>query len=450
MQQNVPVEITKSVQERITRTSIEVNGKHIKLPFFSAIPLSATDLKLLLEEFNPAELMAGNEQGSEVDFLNAVSYRVFEHDTVVREQRKSLSALTLFKTVSAYKYTEQTKLKIIDPATELYRHRYTDYLKQYLTIEDIPPYFKHYLLKMISSDDKFARDADHENFWNSLFTGKENGTLKSAHFLQWHWKRQKGMGADVFIPPVPYVSNKSPELIDRAIEMNHDAQDFIKDGEVCTTFIINMDLFNNKEAINKLTTYLDKTRTRITVFKFFDPTKILEIGFGQYARNNFELFLRVIRSIKEGKPKKVFGVLDGGAFGYALLGAGFDFFTDTVSNYPPYYRPIKGKRSHRGMINAETLSIEKFEGLKQIHAENNILMHDCKICNKYSYADAVRIVDRMTWSEDCRRHGLHMWNRFTQEYFEAVEKGEEKLFFDKIQNSDYAILGTILRNINIR
>lgn len=450
MQQNVPVEITKSIQERITRPSIEVNGKHIKLPCFSVLPLTAKDLKLLLEEFNPADLMDGNEQGSEVDFLNAVSYRIFEHDTVVREQRKSLSALTLFKTVSAYKYTEQTKLKIIDPATELYRHRYTGYLKQYLALEDIPAYFKPYLLQMINSGDKFDKDAAHENFWNSLFTGKENGTLKSAHFLQWHWKRQKSRRADVFIPPVPYVSNKSPDLIDRAIEMNNDAREFIKDGEVCTTFIIDMDLFNNKEAIEKLTNYLDITPARIAVFKFFDPTKILKIGFGQYARNNFELFLKVIKSIKEEEPKRVFGVLNGGAFGYALLGAGFSFFTDTVSNYPPYYFPNKGQKKHRGMINAETLSIEPFEGVKQLHAENNTLMHDCRACNKYKGAGSIGNVDKLTWSEDCRRHGLNMWNRFTQEYFEAVQNGEEKLFFDKIQNSDYAILGTILRNINIQ
>lgn len=250
------------------------------------------------------------------------------------------------------------------------------------------------------------------------------------------------------IPPAPYVSNKSPNLIDRAIEMNHDARDFIKDGEVCTAFTIDMDLFNNRQAIEKVTNYLDQLPTRVTAFKFFDPTKILKIGFGQYAKRNFELFLRVIKSIKEEYPSRVFGVLDGGAFGYALLGAGFDFFTDTVSNYPPYYVLTKGQRNHRGMINAETLSIEKFEGVKHIYAENHILMHECKVCKRYKDTDALGTVDKQAWSEDCRRHGLQMWNKFTQEYFEAVQTEQEKLFFDKIQNSDYAILGTILRNIN--
>ncbi len=448
MQPNTPIEATQlPIQERITRPVIEVNGKHIKLPFFSVIPLSATDLKLVLDVFDPNELMKDNKDGNEVDFLNAVSYRLFEHDNVVREQRKTISQLTLGSTVPTYKYIEQTKLKIIEPATELYRHRYKGYLKQYAALEEIPTYFKDYLTKIVANDE-LDMDIEHENFWNTLFTSKEKGTLKSAHFLRWHWKRQQSRGADVCIPPTPYVSNKSSELINKSIEMNHDARDFIKDGEVCTAFTVDMDLFNNKQAIEKLTNYLDQTPTRITVFKFFDPTKILKIGFGQYARRNFELFLRVIRSIKEEHPNRIFGVLDGGAFGYALLGTGFDFFTDTVSNYPPYYVITKSQRKHRGMINAETLSIEKFEGVKHIFAENHTLMHECKTCKKYKSMENIGIIDKQIWSEDCRRHGLHMWNKFTQEYFEAVQTGQEKLFFDKIQNSDYAILGTILRNIN--
>lgn len=448
MEQKTRIETSQiPIQETIKRDVVEINNKHIKLPFFSVIPLSATDLKLVLDEFDPNVLMKDSADGEEVDFLNAVSYRVFEYDNVVREQKKILNQLTISRSVSTFKYFTQTKLKLIEPSTELYRLRYRGYLKQYSALEEIPTYFKDYLTKLIFND-KLNLDIEHENFWESLFTSKEKGTSKSAHFLRWHWKRQQTRGADLFIPPTPYISIKTPSLINRAMEMNLDARDFIKDGEVSTTFNIDMDLFNNKDAIEKITNYFDQAPTRVTLFKFVDPTKILKIGFGQYARRNFELFLKVINSIKEEQPKRIFGVLDGGAFGYALLGAGFDFFTDTVNNYPPYYITSRGGRKHRGMINAETLSIEKFEGVKNIFTENNILMHDCKICRRYKDLGNIGVVDRQMWSEDCRKHGLHMWNNFTKEYFEGKLSGQEKLFFDKIQNSDYAILGTILRNLN--
>ena len=449
MQQNKYTEVLSQLpdQKAITRPVIEINGKYVKLPFFSAIPQSATDLRLILEEFDPDKLIEDESIG-EVDFLNALSYRLFEHDKIVREQSNRIGQLTLDSKISMFRYVQQTKLKLIDPSTELYRHRYKGYLKPYAALKDLPPYFGEYLKKIISRS-SLDMNSEHENFWNSLFTSKRKGT-KSAHFLRWHWEIQKNRGADIFIPPTPYVSNKFPRLIDRAIEMNYDAHDFIKDEEVSTAFVIDMDLFNDKKAIDKLTNYFDQVPNRITMFKLFEPTKMLRVGFGQYARQNFEFFLRAVLSIKEEQPARVFGLLDGGAFGYSLLGAGFDFFTDTVSNYTPYYVPSKKRATHRGMINAETLSIEKFEGVKNIYAENRVLMHDCKICNKYKGLENIAVVNPKIWSEDCRRHGLHMWNKFTQECFDARRTGQDKLFFDKIQNSDYAVLGTILMNINAK
>ncbi len=439
----------KHIQKLVRTKVFEINNKHIKLPFFSVLPQNATDLRIVLEEFNPDSIIKTMPGEDDVDFLNAVLYRVFEYDNVVREQKSIMGQLTLNHNISTYKYFNQTKLKLIDPATELYRLRYKNYLKQYLSLEEIPDYLRDYLLKLISHDN-LNLDAEHIKFWTDLFTSTEKGTLKSAHFLKWHWKRQKGRGADLFIPPTPYINLKSDMLIDKAIEMNHDAREFISDGEVSTIFNVNLDLFNNKKAIEKMTNYFDQAPTRITLFKFIDAQKILQPGFGQYAKRNFELFLRVIKSIKEEQPGRIFGVLNGGGFGYALLGADFDFFTDSVSNYPPYYFKNVGERTHRGMLNAETLTIEKFEGVKNIFKENNILMHECKICRKYKDLENISGVSRQQWSEDCRRHGLHLWNKFTKEYYEAQATEQERLFFDKIQNSDYAILGTILRNINSR
>jgi hypothetical protein len=417
------------------------------LPFFSVIPQSATDLKIVFEEFDPKQLMIESQNGEEVDFLNAIAYRVFEYDSIVREHTKAVHQITLSNTISTFKYFNQAKLKLIDPATELFRLRYRNYLREYSALEQLPEYFKEYLTKLLLNDDVDLEN-EHNAFWNSLFTTTQQGTLKSAHFSRWQWKLQQSRGADVFIPPVPYVSIKTPSLIDKALEMNLDARDFVKDGEVTTAFVIDVDLFNSKDAIEKITSHLDKAPTKLTLFKFVNPTKILANGFGQYAKKNFELFLRVIKSIKEEQPERIFGVMDGGGFGYALLGAGFDFFTDTVSNYPPYYIPKKGERKHRGMLNAETLSIERFEGVKNMHREHQVLMHDCKICRKYSGVENLEVVDRQVWSEDCRRHAPHMWNGFTREYTEAKATAQEKLFFDKIQNSDYAIIGTIIRKIN--
>lgn len=437
----------ETIKESIVleRKKIELQKKIQRTPFFVPMPNNAVDMDLTCDVLHPNKFLSsdGNE---EVDFIGAIIFRLMEHDDILRNKENQLHQLNLFtdKTVAeGYKYIKQMKFKFIDPSTELYRNRSRPLIEKYLKLDKIPEYLTQHLVEL-SNVDSNNLDMVHEKFWDIIFT--EN---RAAHFIKWHFNQQNDRKADVFIPPVPLINPKNREiLVNKAIEINSDALEIVGES-AASHFIIDVQLFRHREAIQKIAEYISYINTKFNIIKILNSNKIVEKGFGQDARDNFELFLRVIKSIKEENPNRVFGIISEGGFGYSLIGAGFDFFVDTVNNYSQNFIRPRGKRStYRQILNPETLALEPIEGVKNMLKDNGTFLGSNPIIKKYRGRSLIE-VDPKIWSEDCRKHGILTWNELTKIAVRSINDGEDTLYFDKIQNSDYAILGNIVRKINL-
>lgn len=428
----------------LERKKIELNQKIQKTPFFVPMPTTPVDMELVCEVFNPNNLSPKEGGDEETDFLGAVLYRIFDHDNLIKDRENQVHQLGLFtnKTLEqGYRYIKQSKLKFIDPSTELYRNRFQTNIKKYKSLDKIPDYLSGYLTEL-SEANKDKLDSTHNGFWNRLFN--ENRT---AHFIKWHLNQQQERKADIFIPPVPYVNHKSRDLLlDRAIEINSDSLELV--GETSATFFsIDVQLFRYRDSIKKILEYLSYINTKFNLFKITNVNALVGQGFGQDARNNFQLFLKVIKSLKEENSSRVFGMLNGGGFGYCMIGAGFDFFVDNVNNYGDgFIRPGIKRAAFRKILNPETLSLEPSEGAMNILRDNGVFIGNNPIIDKYAGKNPALINSR-EWSRDCRRHGLLTWNNLTKIVVRGINEKEDSLYFDKIVNSDYAILGNIIRKL---
>jgi len=428
----------------LERKKIGVNQKFIKTPFFVPMPTTAVDMELVCEMMNPNNLLSKGEGNEETDFFGAVLYNLVDHDALLKDRENQLHQLGLFtdKTLEqGYRYIKQSKLKFIDPTTELYRNRSQPMIKKYLLLNKMPDYLSNYLIEL-SKADKDGLDLVHNNFWHKLFS--ENRT---AHFIKWHLNQQQERDSDIFLPPVPFVNYKARDiLLNQAIEINSDSLELV--GETSATYFpIDIQLFRYRDSIKKILDYLSYINTKFNVFKITNADAILGPGFGHDARKNFELFLKVIKSLKEENPSRVFGILNGGGFGYCLIGAGFDFFVDNVNNYSGnFIRPIKKRARFRKILNPETLSLEPFEGAMNILRDNGIFIGNNSVIKKYAGKNQ-DLIDSREWSKDCRRHGLMTWNDLTKVAVRCINENEDSLYFDKVVNSDYAILGNMIRNL---
>jgi hypothetical protein len=432
----------------LKRKSIEVNGKLVKTPFYAPMPNNTTDMSILCEMMDRDKIETIGKEGEEVDFVGAVVYRVMEHDKVIAEQ-EALRAQQLITTEQSlpksYVTLSSMKIKLIDPCTEFYRKRMRPIIATYQNLP-LPAYLQDYLENLNRVHESLLTQT-HINFWRSLFK-KEGETAKIAHFIKWHEATQSQRKADVFIPPVPYIDHHSKnELLRLAMEINSDALNLVGE-KAAVYFNFNADMFRDKQFVSEVCEFIERANAKFNVFKILDADKIIGKGFGQDAKQNFQIFLRTIKSLKDEDSEKIFGLLCGGGLGYCLLGAGFDFFVDTVNNYAQDFMARRsGGMNYRKLFNPETLSLEPIEGAKNMLIENGTLPGDNIVIKKY---EGKKVTDftRKEWSMDCRRHGVLEWNKLLKVVARAIDEGEDTLFFDKVQNSDYAVLGSILRKVN--
>lgn len=435
------------------RTSIGLNGKLHVSPFVVANPVTSTDLDILTT--------MAPKSGVNLDCLGGVVYRIFEHDTIVGKKIKFVDQYDLKKriVVSNFVHLNESRIKFIDPAMELLRKRYKSYIRRYKMLKGIPDYLLRYLTEFEMADRKSTDfDALHIRFWRRLFQkiADERGTGRSkiAHFVKWQDERQRGMGSDIFLPPTPFIGVSGCEyLVEKAIEINRDASDLV-DRDVATFFNMDSQVFRKREILMRVLDYVDQKPGKcvFNIFKIWNIDDIVKPGFGESARRNFELFLRVIKSMKDESKgeSKVFGLLNGGTggFGYCLTGAVFDFFVYTIGGHQ-YYIPHAKKVTHRKCLNPNTLVLEGFDGLKELYESYNSMplpyLPRKKPTSPKTFSK--KAIDGKRWSVESRLHDVIMWNELTREVINSMSNDDDSLFFNRVQNSDYAILAPIIRRV---
>ncbi|MEK6881249.1 MAG: hypothetical protein AABY22_16630 [Nanoarchaeota archaeon] len=305
---------TKPIIKTLNRTEITItNDKVTKLkhsPFFILNPTSKKDMNFLRDYL----LELKNSEKSLLT-LGGICFRAFEYDSIFEDVKDNNQLDLNFKRLNeTYKHIENSIFKFIEPSTNLYRDRFSSSIKKYCKLEKIPFYLLEHLKYIIDKKNKDENlDEMHLRFWKSLFLiDKKKGRKKSLHFIKWHESIQKNRGADIFIPPTPYIKEIGGDfLVEKAIEINSDANDII-DGDVATYFEFDIEIFRNMNLINRILNYISENpnKCKFTMFKIHNIDKILSKGYGLSTLEHFELFLRTLKSIKENK-KSVFGVING-------------------------------------------------------------------------------------------------------------------------------------------
>lgn len=437
--------------EVFQRNGIEINGKTIGTPTFGSSPTSHTELDILCDVVG-----LQSEELETTNYMKIICNRIYDNSTIVSDylSQDSLGRYTntKYSNCEIYRNIEKTRIKLVDPSPPILRNR-GEYIKKLLRMSP-PDYLRAYIQEFQRVDSSRLGSA-YKNFWSKLeeSTGGR-GKTNLGHFIDWFDSLEQRMGSDIFLPPVPHITVENADyLTDIALKINQTAYD-LSSRDTATYISLDAGVFRNRECIEKILGYIsgNKNKCKINIFYISKHEELFKPGFGESGRKIFELFLQTVKSLRQNPTNpQVFGTLYSGGFGYCLLGAGFDFFVDTVSNYDPYFFGRRGKRSeHRKFLSDETLTMETFEGAVDLakNEQRFPLVYDPQ--HKFSKLEKFdkQHVDGKEWSRHSKMSGICMWNTFVGEAIKSIPRGTDTLFFDKIQRSDYAILANMVRRLN--
>lgn len=440
----------------LVEAAYEINHKTIRRPFVVSMPNTSNDFEILCDILEPTFIAKETEEYGGKDYVSAIAYKINEYYRIRKTHVQNLSQKALFEQKSGFKilaYLDSNKLKIIDPNTEFLRIGNRGKYSDFLNLPKIPEYLEEYFTMRETMKDTKDQETLHNNFWSNLFS--ESATRKKidiAHFISWHREIQiKDMRSDIFLPPVPYIKNLDGiknDFIRYAKEINDIG--FQLYGQECALYLVfDMSLFKDSKAIAQIADIISEAPNKYIVLKILGIGKLLSLGFGYYPKKTVEFFLRILNDVKQNSPGKLIGFLDGGGFGYCLLGSCADFFTDTVSNaYQDSFPKNTGK--HRGLLHPITLTTEPIGGVCEQLNNHGSLFIDCSIADKYRGFDEKKFlstVDKGQWSIDARKMGLIVWQKRMAALMNTHKLQLDKMRFDEILNSDFPVLGKMIKNI---
>lgn len=446
-QEHLKMEVEKTIQ--VSEEEIfSVNGKNMRKKFQASVPRSSVDFRILCEVFEPKFISNEMEEYDGKDFLGAVVYKINEHNKIRRTFARNLGQSILGDALGfqMLKYLDTVKLKLIDPNSEFLRigRRNDKDIYSFLELGKVPDELKIYLNERNRTE---SQETLHNQFWLKLFQEDKRG-VGITRLLDWIFDVQESMNADILIPMTPFINTKnmksSIEHTGRINSMSHK----LKGDRGAFYLVLDVDVLKNNRAVNQIANIISDAENRFIIIKMLGLKKITQVGYGKASRENLEFLLKILRDKKQLNPDIVAGLLDGGGFGYCLVGAGIDFFTDTVNNYyQDSFPKMPDKRKHRALLNPTTFSLEPFEGVIQQMRKHGHLFVDCSVADKYRGKE-ISMVDMDKWSVDARKMGLIVWQKRMASLLSGNQKfGLDKIRFDEILNSDFAILGNIVRRV---
>jgi hypothetical protein len=431
----------------IPEDTVTINGKVVSRPFLVSMPRSNPELKILTDVLDSAFITSELSEYGGRDFVQAICYKITEYEDIVRNFIKANRQATLSdenKSLRNFVMLNQ-RLKLIDPDTEALRLWKTN---DAWTSLNPPTYLSDYFKQRQST--KNIEDT-HFSFWDELIVPHGPKHISNiAGFISWFYsKMMNNMHSDSFVPPVPLIENDRHKyaLIKISDNINRISDSLYP--KVCAYYLcFDANLFRDEQAIHEISDIISLAKNDLIIIKILGVKKIFEPGFGSYAKKNFMFFLKVLKDIKTLNPHKTIGLLDGGGFGYSIMGTGtIDFFTDTVSNFPQDSFARNTKLSHRGVLHPVTLTLERIDGIEQYQADHNgELFYNNSIALFYKGKN-IKTSDRIRWSIDTRKMGLLMWQERMAGLVNSLNSGFGTMRFDEIVRSDYAILADILKEV---
>lgn len=437
------------IQVQKPEEKIKINGKLLPKNFMVSMPVSSNDYDIICDILNPDFLTEELKEHGGKDYVSGICYGLNTHDTVIKQFLKKKTQTRLLdgkSTAFMMEYFNKIKLRLIEPESEKLRLSPKKNLP-FLHLKKIPKYFEDYIRKRKEADNQ---DAMHFTFWKELFNEDKSKKKIIAHFISWHYEKEiSERKADIFIPSVPYIKlNLLPKIKNNLLfytqEINRISYGLYGE-ESAFYFVIDADLFTDKESIQQINDMIINAPHKYLFFKILNINKMLGGQFGYYAKKNFEGFLTTLLNIRELSQGKIIGMLNGGGFSYCLLNVVLNFFTDTVNNFSTEGIARYTGR-HRSLLHPISLTPERINGvLQQLDSYKSLFLDD-SIASKYRNLDGKDFLEKVRlreWSIDARKMGLLLWQRLIS----ARLSTDRNKLFDEIVNSNFSFLGGILRNI---
>jgi len=447
------------IQKNIEQTQIQkeeqtikINGKILSKNFMVSMPTTSIDFEILCDILNPNFISNEIEEYGNKDYIAGICYGLDRYDTIMKEFIKNKAQTRLIDGKSVMfmlEYFDKTKLRLIEPESEKLRLASKNSLP-FLHLLKVPKYLEEYIKQRKISDDS---DINYITFWENLFKEDESRKKTIAHLISWTYEKEvTERKSDKFLPIIPYIKlNLTRDIKDNLLfytkEINRISYELYGDYSAFY-FVIDADLFIDKKSIEQINTMILECPNKFIFFKILHTERIFSNQFGYYGKKNLEEFLINLLSIKENYQDKVIGMLNGSGFSYSLLNITLNFFTDTVNNFPTEGMP-KYTGRHRSLMHPISLSPERIEGvLQQLDLHKALFLNDT-IAQKYKGLDSqsfLKTISLDEWSKDARKMGLILWERLIS----ARLSTDKNKVFDEVINSNFSILGTLIKKITSR
>lgn len=410
------VGITEIERDEVAKKlSVEIGNKSIRTPCYMTKIQKDYELNVLCDFKYPLEHLQG------------IFYDIFNVDKVIKQKESNSAQIDLFKNKVEIDYMNLKKRIpiFIDPCTEYFYHNVEQKRNDFLSIPSLPHPLREFL--------KYGSSETHYKYWKDIFHGFMRKYL--SQIVKWFIERQLMYFADVIIPPTPYITGNSDELVNHAIEMNTYTTSVVDNlGKKCSLYFpIHSRVFRKEpEQLEGILDFLyDSIREFENISLIFVKIKYYNFKEDTISRENLKNFKSKLYEISEYTRKALF-LIDARTLGYACTISGFDGFIEPLSgNVKDFGR---GSGVNLGSYyNPNPMQFYSYEDIrKNYNASGKTFPCSGEYCRSYNGLDFDRILD---WNTFRRKHLLEARNIEMRELHRMISERESRAASDKIMNS---------------
>ena len=408
---------------------LKINNKTLVSPVFAPRLKNANELNLFLEM----------KSKSAPIYLSTYVVRLFDVGKTLRYRLKKASQTNLLgeTTDTVFSSSLERDIILIDPALE-----YLFYIANMSRLEHSPyvsSLIRAYARRFIKEREKVkkagkeapvgvneSREIMHANFWTCIY--KEAN--KRMKLIRDTFRAEMKYRADLFIPPVPLVT--SSHLLDVAIFMNEKSQAYTEGKSECADyFILKRHVLTNNRMMATIKQYIENSPSPLTIFKF----KNLNLNHEDLSleRRAFRDLLAELSFLSQHVENKAFAFFEAGNQTFvsalssvALVSTSFNLDREDRRRHTEISRFMS-------WYDGDSMTLRNKKTFETIIENNNgeIPCH-CPVCSSSpSY-----IGNEFTeYNRKTKTHYLHRREQEMKEVYDAIEKQDALMGFDKIRRS---------------
>jgi len=421
--------VEETERDRFARTSeVQIGDKKIRTPNFCA---------LIQYPWEFEAFMGLSLTSTATEQLGSYVMRVFDASDILVPRLRIKGQTNLMGgnfTDELFSKFQRQNILFVDPALEYLFHefhfqRFTKASQNLPIHRQITNYLnaRERRRKNSSAKDyeKWKR-ASHTSFWHELDRNSKQRNDMIASFLD----VELICGADILIPPVPFVTSEG--LLDIALRINKISQAIATERAACATyFLLQKSILRHETMLDKIINFIKNDTNAITVFKFKNLT-LWESGC-IVERELFGKLKDAITEVKRSNPKKLYMILES-SYQSFLCGCFFDVVSSSLrgfdrdSNY--------GQTGYGAWFYPEKLCHIKFSDLPTIMKNNGgRLPCNCAYCQNLTIPK-LKNMSLEEWRDGRRIHYTLTMNELMKMIDEAIRTRKIELTREFLINSE--------------